>query len=216
MTFCDTAGACPSATTIITVPGLDNSGPGHWQTLWEQRLAQCRRADLGDWSHPHRNGWVSRLGLAIRQAGAPVVLVAHSLGCLTVAWWAAMAGAEAAGLVTGALLVAPPDVDGLGAGHRLAGFAPAPRVTLPFRSILVASRDDPWADYEAVARLGRGWGSDLVDAGAVGHVNAESGLGHWAEGQRLLARLLPTVPVAGGAPAIRFSRGGTEGAVRRW
>ena len=201
---------------ILTVPGLDNSGPGHWQTLWEQRIAGCHRVDLGDWSHPHRNSWVSRLGMAVHQAGGPVVLVAHSLGCLNVAWWAAMEGEAAGRLVRGALLVAPPDVDRRPAEERIAGFAPAPRGPLPFPSILVGSRDDPWSDFAAQRQLAQDWGSDLVDAGMAGHLNAASGLGHWAEGQRLLARFMPAAERAPCAPAIPFSRGGVEGAVRRW
>jgi len=200
---------------ILTVPGLDNSGPGHWQTLWEQRIPGCRRADLGNWAHPHRNSWVSRLGVAIHQAGAPVVLVAHSLGCLTVAWWAAMEGHAAAGLVRGALLVAPPRIDERPDCTRIASFAPPPRAPLPFRSILVGSHDDSWCDFASAAQLAQDWGCEFVDAGEAGHLNAASGLGHWAVGQRLLARLMPAAE-ASCAPAIPFSRGGVEGAVRRW
>jgi predicted alpha/beta hydrolase family esterase len=98
---------------ILTVPGLCNSGPGHWQTLWEARLPRCRRVDLGLWDDPHRNTWVNKLNLAIQRAEGPVVLAAHSLGCLVVAWWAEyeqLGGPVEGGKVIGALLVAPPDV----------------------------------------------------------------------------------------------------------
>ena len=41
MTF--TSEAVDPAPAILTVPGLNNSGPGHWQTLWEQQLPGCHR-----------------------------------------------------------------------------------------------------------------------------------------------------------------------------
>ncbi len=40
------------------------------------------------WNTPHRNAWVIKLDQAIRSAQAPVILAAHGLGCLAVAWWA--------------------------------------------------------------------------------------------------------------------------------
>src|SRR5438128_2055695 len=97
--------------TILTVPGYGGSGPDHWQTIWERTRGDCHRVELGLWSSPRRNPWVTTLDQAIRTARAPVVLVAHSLGCLAVAWWAALAGQTWAWPVAGALLVAPPDVD---------------------------------------------------------------------------------------------------------
>jgi len=79
-----------SQPTVLTVPGLNGSGPAHWQTLWERDRPSVVRAELGMWNTPHRNSWVTRLDQAIRQAEAPVVLAAHSLGCIAVAWWAAL------------------------------------------------------------------------------------------------------------------------------
>ena len=35
------------------------------------------------------------------------------------------------------------------------------------------------------------WGSPLIDAGAIGHINADSGIGEWSEGVRLLTSLMP-------------------------
>ena len=46
---------------VLTVPGLNNSGPDHWQTLWEQSRGDCERVDLGRWANPNRNAWVTRL-----------------------------------------------------------------------------------------------------------------------------------------------------------
>jgi predicted alpha/beta hydrolase family esterase len=175
--------------TFLTVPGLGGSGPSHWQTLWERNRPGTVRADLGMWHTPHRNSWVTRLDWAIRQAEAPVILVAHSLGCLAVAWWAALSPQPYGWPVAGALLVAPADVDRVGVQEELRGFAPSPAIPLPFPSILVASRDDPWIAFDRAHSLAAAWGSHFVDAGAAGHINAASGLGQWPEGQELLDRV---------------------------
>jgi uncharacterized protein len=175
---------------ILNVPGLNNSGPAHWQTRWERSHDAIRRADLGLWDQLRRNQWVTALDRAIRDAGRPVVLVAHSLGCLAVAWWAVLEGQSKGWPVAGALLVAPPDLEVM-ADVRLAGdFNPRPRVLLPFPTILVASRDDPWATLNVQREMAHDWGAQFVDAGQQGHLNAESGLVDWSEGKALLTRLV--------------------------
>lgn len=186
---------------ILTVPGLNGSGPSHWQTLWEQSRSDCIRADLGQWSAPRRNAWVTRLDQAIRSSQSPVILAAHSLGCLTVAWWAELAGQPWGWPVAGALLVAPPDVDRADTPAELATFGPSPRILLPFPSILVASEDDPYASPQRSFDMARDWGSHFVNAGPIGHVNAASGVGFWSEGQQLIERLIGTAnapPAHGG------------------
>lgn len=174
----------------LTVPGLCCSGPDHWQTLWEQGRRDCRRVELDDWDDPTRDGWVDRLDRAISAAAGPIVLVAHSLGCQAVAWWAAGAGAAARARVAGAILVAPPDVDQADADPRLARFAPIPADPLPFPTLVVASRDDPYAAFDRSRAMAGRWGADLIDLGKAGHINAQSGLGAWADGQRLLDALI--------------------------
>ncbi|MEJ7805316.1 MAG: alpha/beta hydrolase, partial [Telluria sp.] len=42
---------------------------------------------------------------------------------------------------------------------------------------------------DSAAIWARRWGCELVDAGPLGHINAESGLGDWSAGQYLLRRL---------------------------
>lgn len=176
--------------TVLTVPGLGGSGPTHWQSLWERDRHDTVRADLGMWHRPHRNAWVTKLDQAVRSARAPVILVAHSLGCVAVAWWASLSPQPYGWPVAGALLVAPADVDRRDAPEELAGFAPAPRIALPFPSIVVASTDDPWVSIERAHSMAADWGSHFVDAGPRGHLNAASGLGHWPEGQELLDRVI--------------------------
>jgi hypothetical protein len=37
------------------------------------------------------------------------------------------------------------------------------------------------------------WGSEFVNVGAKGHINAESNLGFWEQGQTILLQLLDTI-----------------------
>lgn len=183
---------------VLTVPGLGGSGPSHWQTLWEQARIDTARVELGMWNGPHRNAWVTKLDQAIRTAKAPVILAAHSLGCLAVAWWAELSGQPYGWPVAGALLVAPADVDRPDARPELKAFGPSPANPLPFPSILVASTDDPWISIERAHSLAAGWGSHFVDAGPQGHLNATSGIGWWTEGQELLERVIAAGTSRGG------------------
>jgi hypothetical protein len=64
-----------------------------------------------------------------------------------------------------------------------------PHGALPCPSIMVASANDPWMTAHSAETWARRWGSDFVNAGALGHINAESGLGDWRFGQRLLQAL---------------------------
>ncbi|MET4664482.1 alpha/beta hydrolase [Sphingomonas sp. PvP056] len=190
----------PVQPTILTVPGLGGSGPSHWQTLWESARPDTVRVELGMRHTPHRNAWVTKLDQAIRQAKAPVILAAHSLGCLAVAWWAEMTRQPYGWPVAGALLVAPADVDRPDACAELATFGPTPTAPLPFPSIVVASRDDPWIAIERAHSLAVGWGSHFVDAGEQGHLNAASGIGWWKEGQELLDRVIGAAVDRDGRP----------------
>ena len=204
---------------ILIVPGLDDSGAEHWQTRWLGILPNSARVELGMWSDPHRNTWVNQLNLAIHRADRPVILAAHSLGCHAVAWWNEYERPSADGPVQGALLVAPPEVEGEGIGARLARFAPVMRRPLAFPSILAASRNDHLIDFGRARRLARIWKSRFVDAGWLGHINADSGIGDWPFGLFLLRQLVSTIaplsapPVRGpnyaalaGAPAPALSR----------
>jgi predicted alpha/beta hydrolase family esterase len=184
------AGQLAQDPLILIVPGLNNSGPDHWQTRWEAQLPDCERVELGMWNDPHRNTWVNKINLAVHRAGRPVILVAHSLGCHAVAWWAEYEQAAYGNPVVGALLVAPPDVERAGVDERLARFAPAPRRALPFPSFLAASENDPYASLRVARGLANDWGATFAYAGSIGHINADSGIDDWAFGQLLLAQLL--------------------------
>ncbi len=175
---------------ILIVPGLHNSSPNHWQSHWEVEISESRRVELGMWDNPHRNTWVNQLNLAIHRADRPVILVAHSLGCHAVAWWAEYEQPGANSPVVGALLVAPPEVEGRDVDLRLQRFAPLVERRLPFKSIVVASQNDPFSSLGQSKRMARKWGSRLVDAGPIGHINADSGIANWPYGKYLLNHLI--------------------------
>lgn len=178
----------------LMVPGLGNSGAGHWQTIWEQQRHDCLRVALGMWDDPVRNVWISRIDQAVGAVQGPVVLVAHSLGCHAVLWWSRLLGTGVPRNVIGALLVAPPDVDRPGAEERLRRFAPSPRTHLPFPTIVVASSHDRYASTAQSAELAAGVGAEFLLLEGEGHINAASALGDWPEGQELLGRLLAGRP----------------------
>lgn len=194
---------------FLTVPGLDNSGPSHWQSLWELD-GGCERVELGSWSDPHPLSWVHNLNNAIARQARPVILIAHSLGCHAVAWWSIF-DAAVTHKVIGALLVAPPEVDDSPLDRRVETFAPTARGRLPFPSVLAASRNDPYAGFGRAKRMARIWGSRLVDVGSLGHINADSGIGDWPYGRYLLERLAASVtngrpPLVNGGAAETLAR----------
>ncbi|GAB1385199.1 alpha/beta hydrolase [Melaminivora sp.] len=171
---------------VLLLPGWQNSLQGHWQTEWEQQLGY-QRVQQHDWLHPRRGDWSARLDEVIADAPGPVLLAAHSLGCILTAWWAAHS--RHTGKVRGALLVAPGDVEQPELAAQIPGWTPIARQRLPFAATLVASQNDPYCRFARAAELARDWGAALVDAGACGHLNAESGLGLWPQGQAWLQAL---------------------------
>jgi predicted alpha/beta hydrolase family esterase len=171
-----------SEVDILIVPGWSSSGPDHWQSRWERNLSTARRVEQDDWFNPDKDRWVGRLIEAVAATTRPPVLVAHSLGVAVVAHAAAKLPP---GLVAGAFLVAPADVDNahdwpINDTH--ARFAPLPEAALSFPSALVASASDPYCSLDRARRLAERWGSRLIEAGEVGHINVGSGHGPWPEG----------------------------------
>ncbi|HRL54626.1 MAG TPA: alpha/beta hydrolase [Acidovorax temperans] len=189
-----------TSTSIIIVPGWRDSGPGHWQTLWAERLPQARRVVQDDWHTPTRSAWVARLEETVLEQPGPVVIVAHSLGCITTAHMKP----EAAARVRGALLVAPADPERRAV---LSDFAPVPYAALPYRSILVASSNDPYCPIRLAGAYARAWGSEFVRLQNAGHINVDSGHGEWPLGRALLQSLteveLPLQPT----PAEELAQG---------
>jgi predicted alpha/beta hydrolase family esterase len=182
--------------TVLIVPGLRDHAPGHWQTMLEARLlAQGRkvrsvpamgRADLDCAARLHA------IERAAQEIAGPLLLVAHSGGCIMVAHWAQRTMRR----VAGALLAAPPDFDSpMPEGYPTlaqladAGWLPVPRRRLPFPSLVATSSDDPLGALERVRELAAAWGSREVHLGAVGHLNPASGFGDWPQADELLREL---------------------------
>ena len=170
---------------VLILPGWQDSGPTHWQRLWAARHGDVV-VEQNDWRFPRRGDWLARLEEVVIDTPGDLVLAAHSLGCIQVAAWAAMS--HQVGRIRGALLVAPGDVEREDLRQQIPGWAPVVQARLPFASVLVASRNDPFCALSRAHAWACAWGSDWVDAGDAGHLNADSGLGEWPEGRALLQR----------------------------
>ena len=170
---------------VLLVPGIQGSGPTHWQSLWEAQHPGVQRVVQRDWDHPR----MQRVG-AGAGPGGPCVhgasrVVAHSLGCLVVAHWVARSTAPA----HAALLVAVPDPEGEAFPRAASGFAPVPRRLPGLQAMVVSSSDDPYASPAYAERLMADWGSEWLALRAQGHLNAQSKLRDWPQGWALVERL---------------------------
>lgn len=172
---------------ILIVPGLCNSGPEHWQSRWERKLSTARRVVQRDWEHPDRAEWAQAIAREVLASARPVVVVAHSLGVVA----ALHAAQQLREKIAGAFLVAPPSepvIRELPAVDD--AFLPMPRERLPFPAVVVGSSDDPYADAGFARALADDLGAKFVDAGAAGHINADSGHGPWPEGSLAFAHFI--------------------------
>ena len=172
---------------ILLLPGWLNSDAAHWQSRWEL-IHGYTRVEQDDWTWPRRGDWMARLDEVIQQQDAPVVLVAHSLGCHLVAAWAAHSQHSAR--VVAAWLVAPPDTEREDTPPNLFNWRPMVRNKLPFASRVLASSDDPYCTLERAEGLARDWGCEIEPVGPLGHINGESGLGDWTLGWAKLRQWL--------------------------
>lgn len=179
--------------TVLIVPGLRDHVAEHWQTLLADRLEKVHTVPPLTADKLSCKARIDAIERALAEIDGPVILVAHSAGVLMVAHWAAR---HESARIKGALLVTPPDLGADWPSHypgkeamQEGGWHPLPRARLPFPSLVVMSQNDPLASPAAVSALARDWGSDLFDAGAVGHLNPASGFGSWPLAEELLARL---------------------------
>lgn len=189
--------------TILIVPGLRDAVAQHWQTLLEAELRESRRPVASvpamgrdDLDCMRR---VRAIEAAAVQVVGPLLIVAHSGGCIMLAHWARQTRRP----VLGALLATPSDFEqAMPAGYPTlaqldaGGWLPVPRARLPFRSLVAASRNDPLGRFVRVAALATDWGSELVDLGEVGHLNPASGFGPWPTATSLINRLRNPAPAA--------------------
>mgnify|MGYP000583696976 CR=1 FL=1 len=173
------------SSAVLILPGIGNSGPQHWQSLWEYSSPGFERVQQRDWDNPVCEEWATALESAVKRSGPHVVLVAHSLACLVVAHWAAKPHAP----IDAALLVAVPNPNAPNFPGEATGFSDTPIQPFSFKSTVVVSTDDPYGSPEHSGHLARAWGSHVVNIGNRGHINASSGLGSWPEGYELLRQL---------------------------
>lgn len=167
-----------SQSRIVLVPGLNNSGPAHWQSWLEALYPQARRIQQEHWHEPDLPRWSEAIRTTL-SPHQPALLVAHSFGCLA----AIRVAQQAPEAVSGVLLVAPPDP----ARFRLE--TPAFARPLTRRAVLVGSENDPWMSIERAGALADALGADFLNLGRAGHINAESGHGPWPVARRLIEGL---------------------------
>lgn len=183
--------------TVLIVPGLRDHVPDHWQTHLQAELPGAHAVPPLQENGLSCSARMDTIDKALARIDGPVILVAHSAGCLTTVHWAHRAGSKAAAKVQGALLVTPPDLDAPEWPSKYPspavladmGWSPMPRSPLPFRSIVAASDNDPLASLAAVRAMAAGWGSRLVELGDVGHMNPASGFGPWPMAHEFIALL---------------------------
>jgi len=188
---------CQPEATVLIVPGLREHVADHWQTLLAERLDKVVTVPPLASDKLNCQARVEAIEAALDTIEGPVILVAHSAGVLMVAHWVAQQGvARCRHPIRGALLVTPPDLGADWPSHypskeamAAGGWHPLPRMKLPFPSLVVLSHNDPLASPASVRALALEWGSELVDAGAVGHLNPASGFGPWPLAEALLGRL---------------------------
>lgn len=178
---------------VLIVPGLGGSGPDHWQSFLARDLGAAR-VEHDNWDQPDLAVWRQGLTAAIADQKEPVVLVAHSLGCILSTHWCLDDPQRAQQKVRGLVLVAPADVER--PAHTpdvVRGFAPIPARHLPVPAVVVASRNDPYCTFERAEHFALAWGADLLDLGEAGHINVAAGFGRWPLAVDLIARFAPTL-----------------------
>lgn len=173
-----------SSPRVLILPGLYGSGPDHWQSQWEHQRPDFRRVEQRDWNTPVCEEWLDALDKEIRAESDNVILVGHSLGAVTIAYWALHFGRA----IAGALLVAPSDTEAPTFPAGTTGFAPIPSCRFPFPSTVITSTNDHYMSFERTQALANAWGSQLVSLGAKGHISTVDGFGPWTEGLAYLSR----------------------------
>ena len=172
---------------VLILPGWQNSGAAHWQSRW-QAAHGYTRVEQHDWHRPLRGDWLARLEEVLLDINEPAVLVAHSLGCVQIAAWAAHS--QNTHRVKAALLVAPPDVARDDLRQMLPSWFPVPQQRLPFPTVVISSSDDPFCLVAQAQDFAAAWGSQFINIGPRGHLNAESSLGDWPEAHAQLQHLI--------------------------
>ena len=173
-------------TNYLIVPGLGNSGPEHWQTYFQKSGNNFYRIEQQEWDEPTCEAWIETIDKNVAKFDlSTVILIGHSLGCAAIVHWVS----KYKRTIKGALLVAPSDPEAPGYTFPAIGFAPMPLYKINFKTIVVASANDIWVSLERAQYFGGKWGSEFINLGNAGHINAVSGHTNWIEGLSILKTL---------------------------
>lgn len=167
---------------LVTVPGLHGSEGAHWQTWLERQLPKSRRVEQDDWDAPRLDAWAQSVADTVTSVRGPVILAAHSFGCLAAAH--AIAQGLTGDAVAGVLFVAPASPD----KFKFAGAFEPRRLGVP--SVLIASMTDPWMPFDQAMRLASQLGSAFVNLGDSGHINTAAGFGPWPRAKYFVDTLI--------------------------
>ena len=179
---------------ILILPGWSDSGPDHWQSRWQNKLSTARRVIQQDWNAPRRDAWRETIERAVL-AAVPLISGLVACAAFGVLAWPLQpllhAAARVGDKIAGAFLVAPPSESALREIPAVdKDFLPYPRARLGFPAVIVAAKDDPYADPPFARDLAADLGAQFLDAGAAGHINVASGHGPWPEGSMAFANFI--------------------------
>ncbi len=176
---------------LLIIPGLGDSGEKHWQNFWLQKFTNSTKVIQDNWDEPQLKDWLERLTENINKIEQPTILVAHSLAVSLVMHWVSC---NSNTNIVGALLVAPADVDSpTHTPNFLRHFSPIPIKKIPFPSLVVGTENDSYISLERSQELANCWGSEFVNIGQKGHVNSDSNLEYWEQGQVFLQQLIEKI-----------------------
>jgi len=175
-------------TTILIIPGLGDSGEHHWQSHWLMKFENSVKVIQDNWDEPDLDVWIKTLNDTAERINTPIILVGHSLAVSLIMHWASR---HKNAKVVGALLVAPADVDSpTHTPEIVRGFSPMPVTSISFPTIVVASDNDSFVSVDRARFFAEKWGSRFITIGAKGHINSDSNLGYWEEGQNILTTMM--------------------------
>ncbi len=173
-------------TSYFIIPDLGDSGMDHWQTYFENSGANFKRIIQKEWDATLCTDWVTTVEKSISMYDhAKVVLLGHSLDCATVAHWARQYQKK----IRGTLLVAPSDIKNPVYTFPAMEFNPIPKEKINFKTIVVARSNDPWGPLKRAKYFADRLGSEFLDIGEAGHINAAFDHGEWKEGLAILKKL---------------------------
>ena len=168
---------------FVLVPGLYDSGPEHWQSIWQTRHDFWLRVNQSRWNNPDIGLWIDAIRRLLAGRHRPAILIGHSFGALA----SCCVAASGEQPVVGLLLVAPSEPS----RFEVDDHVPVTRLGVP--AIVVASHNDPLMRFPRAVGWSKLWHADIADLGEAGHINAESGFGAWTYGLELLCGLVARI-----------------------